>query len=335
MDGNQGGVFARRFDSGGAPLGSEFLVNTYTVSDQGDPDLWVTDSGGFVVVWRDSSGRDGASDGIFSQQFDLSGSPVGAEFQVNTYTPNQQSEPSVCCSKNGAHTVVSWTSYTQDGDVQGVFAQRLQPPGPSETPSMTPTVTPTGTPTATPSLTPTATPTITPTATITQTPTQTPTPTVTDTPTVTPTVTITQTPTETPTPTPVSPSIIAGAKSGSTSVSGRGRPGLGPDCLLVFEIGPNRVPDNAQPDDELLGTGTTDASGNFTIGLNRPLKDGDVIYVADVCDPFGRANPLIGPSTLIFSPAGAPALSPPLTLVALGLLGAIALLALRRRRWTV
>ena len=118
-------------------------------------------------------------------------------------------------------------------------------------------------------------------------------------------------------------------------MSGRGRPGLGPDCLLVFEIGPNRVPDNAQPDDELLGTGTTDASGNFTIELNRPLKDGDVIYVADVCDPFSRANPLIGPSTLIFSPAGAPALSPALTLVALGLLGAIALLALRRRRWTV
>src|SRR6185503_10670365 len=37
QDGNIGGVFGRRFDAAGAPLGGEFRVNTYTSGFQGDP----------------------------------------------------------------------------------------------------------------------------------------------------------------------------------------------------------------------------------------------------------------------------------------------------------
>src|SRR5258706_563577 len=44
-DGSSVGVFGQRYDSGGAPLGAEFRVNTYTTNRQASPSV-TTDSGG-------------------------------------------------------------------------------------------------------------------------------------------------------------------------------------------------------------------------------------------------------------------------------------------------
>ena len=38
QDGNQSGVFARRYDASGAALGTEFQVNTFTAANQVYPD---------------------------------------------------------------------------------------------------------------------------------------------------------------------------------------------------------------------------------------------------------------------------------------------------------
>ena len=62
------GVFARRFSSAGAPLASEFQVNTYTAGDQIDPSVAADGEGHFVVAWQDSA-QDGSGYGVFAQRF--------------------------------------------------------------------------------------------------------------------------------------------------------------------------------------------------------------------------------------------------------------------------
>jgi len=126
QDGNHFGVFARRYNSAGVAQGAEFPVNTYTTSSQGYPSVAVDGSGNFVVVWR-SFGQDGDGWGVFGQRFNAAGAPVGAEFRVNTYTTDFQQFQVVAADASG-NFVVAWSSY-QDGDLDGVFAQRYDTDG--------------------------------------------------------------------------------------------------------------------------------------------------------------------------------------------------------------
>jgi predicted RNA binding protein YcfA (HicA-like mRNA interferase family) len=77
--------------------------------------------------------------------------PVGAELQVNSYTPGYQTNPAVSHGPEGDFVVV-WQSYYQDGSRWGVFAQRFALA--TVTPTPTPTTPDTNTPTATPTETP-------------------------------------------------------------------------------------------------------------------------------------------------------------------------------------
>ena len=128
-DGSDAGVFAQRYASTGAPLGGEFRVNTYTTNNQGRnvlaPSVASDAIGNFVVVWG-SDGQDGFFAGIFGQRYDSAGTPLGPEFRVNTYTTNDQTQPSVGADGAGNFVVV-WNSYAQDGSVDGVFGQRFAP----------------------------------------------------------------------------------------------------------------------------------------------------------------------------------------------------------------
>jgi len=117
------GVFAQLFDSAGAPVGGEFQVNTYTTGDQHHPSVALLASGDFVVTW-DCLGQDRINSiGIFAQRFDSVGGRVGGEFQVNTYTTNDQFGPSIAVDGSGKF-VVAWTSDGQDYSGEGVFGQR-------------------------------------------------------------------------------------------------------------------------------------------------------------------------------------------------------------------
>jgi hypothetical protein len=110
-----------------APAGTEFQVNTYTTSTQRLAAAAADANGDFVVVWS-SIGQDGSGWGIFGQRFTASGAPRGGEFQVNSYTTNDQYDAVVASDANGNFVVV-WQSEGQDGSSIGLFAQRFNASG--------------------------------------------------------------------------------------------------------------------------------------------------------------------------------------------------------------
>ncbi len=126
QDGEDLGVFARRFASTGAALGAELHVTLFTMAAQGAPAVAVDTGGSFVVVWQ-SSGPDGSGYGVFARRFSSAGNPVGGELQVNTYTNYSQADPSVAKDGDGDF-VVTWSS-AQDGSDRGIFARRFTSAG--------------------------------------------------------------------------------------------------------------------------------------------------------------------------------------------------------------
>jgi hypothetical protein len=122
QDGSAFGIFGQRYASAGTPLGPEFRVNTYTTNDQRFARVASDASGNFVVVWQ-SYAQDGSGYGIFGQRYASTGTPLGPEFRVNTYTTNDQLIARVASDASGNFVVV-WQSYAQDGPGFGIFGQR-------------------------------------------------------------------------------------------------------------------------------------------------------------------------------------------------------------------
>lgn len=224
QDGSDAGLFARRYNSSGAPEGGEFQVNTYTPGAQ--TGVAVADlGGGFLLAGELSGLQDGSGTAVFGRNYADAGNPIGADFQINTQTLGDQRFPQLAVDPAG-RMIAAWISNPlteggggDDGDGSGIFVRRLV--SPTATPTSTSTSTATLTPTTAPTSTQTSTSTFTPTATatptrtstspptetftltpsLTRTPTSTATPTSTFTPTATSTPTFTATPTATPTQT--------------------------------------------------------------------------------------------------------------------------------------
>ena len=104
-------VQGQLYDATGTPVGGQFQVNSYTTSLQYRAAVAADAQGNFVVAWRSSGsyGTDTSGDSIQAQLFDDAGEPVGDEFQVNSYTTNNQFGPSVSADAQG-NFVVAWTS---------------------------------------------------------------------------------------------------------------------------------------------------------------------------------------------------------------------------------
>jgi hypothetical protein len=76
QDGDNFGVFGRRFTSSGLP-GTEFQVNTYTTNIQQNQSIAGRPNGDFVVVWQSGPppiqpqppGQDGSGGGVFARRF--------------------------------------------------------------------------------------------------------------------------------------------------------------------------------------------------------------------------------------------------------------------------
>ena len=122
-DGSGSGVRGRRFDKTGTALGAAFAINEYTTNGQGSPSVAARPDGTFVVVWT-SITQDGDGAGVFGRRLNSAGTPLAAEFPINTFTGLDQRFPRVA-SLNAGQFSVTWMSAGQDGDQAGVFAQRF------------------------------------------------------------------------------------------------------------------------------------------------------------------------------------------------------------------
>jgi hypothetical protein len=124
LDGNDWGVYYRRFTSAGANLSASTLVNTTTAGPQHFPDVAVDDDENFVIVWQGLNG-DGNYD-IYAQRYTLPstthpGQTAGSEMTINTTTSGNQIHPRVAMDLDG-NFMVTWTSEGQDGDGGGIYA---------------------------------------------------------------------------------------------------------------------------------------------------------------------------------------------------------------------
>src|SRR5262249_23499810 len=117
--GSDTGIFGRRFDSAGSPLGDEFQISP-TGNGPSSPSVAFDASNNFVVVW--------AHFDILGQRYDSTGNPVGGQFQANTGTTAQSRYPNVAIGPAGDF-VVAWArpceSYTSCTSNPGVFARRF------------------------------------------------------------------------------------------------------------------------------------------------------------------------------------------------------------------
>ncbi|NOT16045.1 MAG: hypothetical protein HOP21_10860 [Methylotenera sp.] len=121
------GVYLQQYDANGSPTGGEVLVNSNVIETQSASTITALAGGGFVVSWQ-TAGVDGDDFSIAAQIFDASGSYYASEFRVNSHTASAQTQPSIAALADGGF-VVSWDSYAQDGDSNGIYAQRFDATG--------------------------------------------------------------------------------------------------------------------------------------------------------------------------------------------------------------
>lgn len=113
LDGDEVGVFARRFAADGTPQGAEFQVNTYTTGYQDRPSVGCGPAGEFVVAWQD----DDPSTHVKARLFDDTGAPVTGEIPVTA----GGGDPVVGMDSAGAF-VVAWRG-------SSIYARRFDATG--------------------------------------------------------------------------------------------------------------------------------------------------------------------------------------------------------------
>jgi len=126
VDGQGLGIMAVRLNASLSPIPNRmFRVNEVAAGDQENPVVRLLPGGGAFFAWQ--GGKLGAQD-VWARIVGPEGTFATGDLRINTYTDNQQANPSVALLKDGSLVVV-WSSEGQDGEMQGVFGQRLTATG--------------------------------------------------------------------------------------------------------------------------------------------------------------------------------------------------------------
>lgn len=111
------GGFGQVYDAGWEALGPEMHLG-----DAGSSNVGALRGGGFVFMRVSTAGE------IVARIFNDQGVAISADFQVNSYTPDLQTYPSIAGLPDGGF-IVTWRSFEQDGSSQGVYARRFDAVG--------------------------------------------------------------------------------------------------------------------------------------------------------------------------------------------------------------
>lgn len=111
----------------GSVIGEKLLVNTDLEHDKSSSKIIALKDGGWVVSWE-SYQQDGSGYGVYAQRYTSDGQTKGAEFRVNSYTYRDEHYHSISALDDGGW-IVTWTSESQDGSGEGVYAQRYSSDG--------------------------------------------------------------------------------------------------------------------------------------------------------------------------------------------------------------
>jgi hypothetical protein len=130
-------IIARRYNSSGAPITGEFVVNTYKhatfENSHIGPNVSMNANGSFVIVWEAWHGNDDHSGnwGVYARAYNSSGHPQGDEFQVNQIAGGEN--PDVVMDGSGDFVVtwllhssgqyVRFRRYNSDGTPKGEAVQ--------------------------------------------------------------------------------------------------------------------------------------------------------------------------------------------------------------------
>jgi hypothetical protein len=118
-------IYAQRYNSSGAPLSSNFKVN----EDVGGADLYypaigIDSFGNFIITWQDNRN---ANYDIYTQRYDFSGTPLGANFKVNDdLGPCDQLDPAIATVSSGRF-VICWDDCRKGN--RDIYAQRYDSSG--------------------------------------------------------------------------------------------------------------------------------------------------------------------------------------------------------------
>jgi hypothetical protein len=124
QDADGTGIFARRYDSTGTPLGIDFRVNATITGAQNSAAIATDRDGDFVIAWQDPGGGDA---NVWVRRFKATSIPTGGDLLANSFTPLTQAIAAIASDADGDF-VVTWSSQLQDGSQYGVFAQRFDVP---------------------------------------------------------------------------------------------------------------------------------------------------------------------------------------------------------------
>ncbi|MGI8964775.1 MAG: fibronectin type III domain-containing protein [Limisphaerales bacterium] len=124
-DGDGLGISARHLDLNLSGDQNVFRVNETGAGDQENPQVALLKNNGAAFVWQ--GGRLGFQK-IFARFIGADGTFVSGDVQVNSYLGSQQIQPAIACLSN-SNVVVCWTSWGQDGNLFGIYAQLLSATG--------------------------------------------------------------------------------------------------------------------------------------------------------------------------------------------------------------
>lgn len=123
-------IYAKRYDSQGNTVGTEFRVNNFTDTNQDMPTISMNTNGQFAIAWVSSHQaitipEDDAEKSIFVQWYDANGNSSGNEVLVHTYVKDAQESPSIGMDAAG-NFAIAWQSINQDGSTWGVYARQFR-----------------------------------------------------------------------------------------------------------------------------------------------------------------------------------------------------------------